>query len=130
MPVDERSRHALYLKLETLLGREEASTLMEHLPPVGWADVATKRDLDQLAVATKRDLDQLAVATKRDLDQLAEANQREHQQLAETFKLGHEALENRLAAQFRGELVAQTRTIFLGMIGLFLTAMGVSVAVS
>ena len=22
--------------------------MMEHLPPVGWADVATKRDLDQL----------------------------------------------------------------------------------
>jgi hypothetical protein len=23
--------------------------LIEHLPPVGWADVATKRDIDQLA---------------------------------------------------------------------------------
>ena len=30
------------------LGEREAATLMEHLPPVGRADVATKRDLDQL----------------------------------------------------------------------------------
>jgi hypothetical protein len=50
MPVDERSRHALYLKLEKVLGSDEAGTLMEHLPPVGWADVATKRDLEQLEV--------------------------------------------------------------------------------
>jgi hypothetical protein len=27
---------------------ERALTLMEYLPPVGWADVATKRDLDHL----------------------------------------------------------------------------------
>lgn len=53
MAVDERSRHALYQKLESVLGREEAATLMEHLPPVGWADVATKRDLDALAEANR-----------------------------------------------------------------------------
>jgi hypothetical protein len=114
MPVDERSRHALYLKLETILGREEARTLMEHLPPVGWADVATKRDLDQLAQANKREHDALEERVQMRFEVM------EHRM---------DAMEQHLAAQFRGELVAQTRTIFLGMIGLFLTAMGISVAV-
>jgi hypothetical protein len=45
MTVDERARHRLYLKLEEVLGPEEAGTLMGHLPPAGWGDVATKQDL-------------------------------------------------------------------------------------
>lgn len=45
MVVDERSRHELYRRLEEVLGPDAATTLIEHLPPVGWADVATKTDL-------------------------------------------------------------------------------------
>ena len=45
MVVDERSRHELYSRLEEVLGPDAATTLIEHLPPVGWADVATKNDL-------------------------------------------------------------------------------------
>ena len=45
MVVDERSRHELYRRLQEVLGPEAATTLIEHLPPVGWADVATKHDL-------------------------------------------------------------------------------------
>ena len=60
MALDERSRHELYLRLEETLGPEAATTLMEHLPPVGWADVATKRDLDQTAALLRSDLDQQA----------------------------------------------------------------------
>lgn len=45
MAVDERSRHELYRRLEEVLGSDAATTLIEHLPPVGWADVVTKHDL-------------------------------------------------------------------------------------
>lgn len=50
MAMDEGARHVLHVKLEQVLGDEEATTLMNSLPPVGWADVATKADLDQFAV--------------------------------------------------------------------------------
>ena len=48
MAVSEESRHHLYQRLEEVLGREETKVLMGYLPPVGWADVAAKRDLDAL----------------------------------------------------------------------------------
>jgi hypothetical protein len=50
MTVDERSRLQLAEALKRALGDEEGITLMELLPPVGWADVATKDDLRLLGV--------------------------------------------------------------------------------
>ncbi|MGZ4689326.1 MAG: hypothetical protein ACXVJW_14410 [Acidimicrobiia bacterium] len=57
--IDERTRHELFLRLEGVLGTEEATTLMEHLPPVGWADVATKHDLDSLRAVTSLEIGSL-----------------------------------------------------------------------
>ena len=48
MAISEESHHHLYQRPEQVLGPSEATVLMEHLPPVGWADVATKRDLDAM----------------------------------------------------------------------------------
>lgn len=59
MAIDERGRHQLYQKLEEVLGTDEATVLMEHLPPVGWADVATKSDLEHLRSDVRADLSEL-----------------------------------------------------------------------
>jgi len=45
MAIDERARRELYEAAEQELGAGPADTLMASLPPVGWADVATKSDL-------------------------------------------------------------------------------------
>ena len=45
MPITEDTRYRMQGRLYQVLGVEEASTLMEHLPPLGWGDVATKADL-------------------------------------------------------------------------------------
>ena len=56
MTITDETRFHLHRRLEAVLGPDEAATLMEHLPPVGWADVVTKRDLDQFALVSKQDL--------------------------------------------------------------------------
>ena len=48
MPISEEQRFQLHLGLRTVMGDEVANTLMEHLPPWGWADVARKSDIDRL----------------------------------------------------------------------------------
>ena len=41
----ERRRHQLYEEAKNVFSPDSADELMSYLPPVGWADVATKADL-------------------------------------------------------------------------------------
>ena len=56
MPISEESRHELYIRLEQVLGRTEATALMEHLPRAGWVDVATKSDVEALGAALRLEM--------------------------------------------------------------------------
>jgi hypothetical protein len=106
MVVDERTRHGLYTRLEEVLGSEHAVTLMEHLPPVGWADVATKHDLAALELRLGQRIDGLEeridLKTKR---------------LEERIDLKTEAVRHELLAAFHSELTAQTRLFIVAMTG-------------
>jgi len=54
MAVDERHRLQLADAAKRAFGDDAGITLMELLPPVGWADVATKQDLVPLAAKIDR----------------------------------------------------------------------------
>jgi hypothetical protein len=68
MAVTEPERLQMHRALTEAIGEEEAGTLMAHLPPVGWADVATKQDIEHLRELTTERF--RTVATKQDIAEL------------------------------------------------------------
>ena len=100
MAITEESRHHLFQRLEEKLGHDEAVTLMEHLPPVGWADVATRRDLDESRAATVRDLENMALRLRAEMAELGSDLRSEMAQLGTDLR-GEMA---QLRTDLRGEM--------------------------
>lgn len=110
-PVDERSRHQLYVTLETLMGHEEVDTMMSLLPPVGWADVATEQDL--LALEERLDL---RLSMRFDaIDHRFESLDHRFDAIDQRF----ESLDHRFAT--KDDLDARFRTMLVTLVGLLLT---------
>ena len=106
--------HQLYSKLEDLLGGQDAGTLMGCLPPVGWADVATREDLRNLEGRLDARMDALGSRL-------------------EVLDNRLDAMERRLEARM-GEMEARIegrgRSLFLSLVGLQMTAAALVVCVS
>lgn len=110
MVIDEHSRHQLHNRLEDVLGADAAGTLMAHLPPVGWADVATKHDLGGLE--ERIDLRFSGLEERIDLRFVA-TDERIN------------SLKHELTATFRGEIVNQTRTMVYANLAAIFTCVSV-----
>jgi hypothetical protein len=143
----ERRRHELLQRLEELLGSEHAATLMEHLPPDRWNELATKADLDRFATkadlerfATKADLDRFATkadldrfATKADLEPFASKSdlvatrdelRKEMEHLGALLTERIDAQGYRLEALLRERIDAQTKLLFFSILAAVMTAAG------
>jgi hypothetical protein len=125
--IDERARHELYRAVEELLGTRIADTLMALLPPVGWADVATKDDLLQLEARLDTRLDaRFARAEGRTDARFGAVDAR-----VRALDVRFEAIDARFSrmdarfAQLEGQLDRslreQTRTLMLGLVGAMFT---------
>ncbi len=148
MVVDERSRHELYRRLEEVLGPEAATTLIEHLPPVGWADVATKHDLavleERIELRFARVDDRFDRAADR-FDRIDDRFDRIEERftgvegrftgvegrftgLEERLDLRIRASTSELRATFEHELRGQITTLVFGLVSIVLTMAGLAFA--
>jgi tetrahydromethanopterin S-methyltransferase subunit G len=59
MVITEEARNHLYNTLREKFGPRDAATMMDLLPPVGWADVARQRDVDRLEATMERRFDEM-----------------------------------------------------------------------
>jgi hypothetical protein len=131
MVVDERSRHELYRRLEEVLGPEAATTLIEHLPPVGWADVTTKHDLAGLE--QRVDLRFTGLEGRID-DRFARVDDRFavlEKRIDDRFAVNEEranAAVSDVRATLERELRSQSTTMIFGLVGIMLTMAALAVA--
>ena len=146
MTMTEHDRYHLHQQLEEVLDERGANTMMELLPPVGWADVTTKRDLDQLeermdlrfqnvdlrfdqaaestnlrfdqaAENTNLRFDQAAQSTNLRFDQAAQSTNLRFDQAAQSTNLRFEKVENRIDAQ-ADRIISKLLTILVPIIAL------------
>jgi len=68
MAVSEKQRHEFIKAAEEVFGPVHSETLMNLLPPVGWADVATKHDLEQLEQRLDMRFERARAEWKADLE--------------------------------------------------------------
>jgi hypothetical protein len=68
--ISEHDRYELQKWFVENAGERVAETLMAHLPPVGWADVATKRDLEHLEMVVRLELRAESNARRADMHEL------------------------------------------------------------
>jgi len=130
MSITEASRFQLRTAIGQILDEEAADTLMELLPPVGWADVATKTDLQHLRDELKADIQSLRVATKTDLHHLRDELKADIHSLRNELKGDMHALQLIFEATLEKRLHEQTKWLITTMIAMNTVMLAASVALS
>lgn len=149
MAVSERERLVLYEQLTEEVGPSLAETLMDHIPPVKWDELATKDDLRQMGDQLRSEMregftamelrlsERFAEQTRWMADRFAEQDRWMADRFAEQDRRLTEKFEeqdrriaemdrrftDRLAEQTR-KAADQTRIIILTLIGLGVTVCG------
>ncbi len=126
MSITEASRFQLRTAIGQILSEEAADTLMELLPPVGWADVATKTDLHYL----NGDIQNLRNELKSDIDSLRNELKSDIQSLRNELKSDMLNLQLTIEVNVRKLIHEQTKWLITTMIAMNAVTVAVAVALS
>ena len=110
---DERSRYLLRTRLEQVLGTEEATTLMEHLPPTGWSNVTTTADVSALEERLGLRFEGLDRRFEQIDERFVQVDER-FERLEERIDLRFGQFEGNLRAEFQRDLRVTTLAILAG----------------
>jgi predicted amino acid-binding ACT domain protein len=124
-----------------ILDEEAADTLMELLPPVGWADVATKTDLQHLRDEMQADIKNLRDELKGDIKNLRDELKGDIQNLRvelkgdtknlrEELKADMHALQLTIEITIEKRIHEQTKWLITTMIAMNTVMLAASVALS
>jgi hypothetical protein len=125
LAISEALRHQMYERFVATFGAEVGDALMEHLPPTGWADVATKRDLDMVRVELRGEIAEL----RGELGEL----RGEISELRGEVRAGHSELSGefaRLSGELHRGMASQTRAVIVAAFGMMATSVGGVVSVA
>jgi len=115
MSITDRQRLKLLRTLETVIGPEDASTLMDHLPPVTWANVATvdhvsaigdqttktlRSEMQVLSTQLRSEMSELRVELRSDMTVLSNQLRNEMNQLGTELR----GEMNQFGIQLRSEI--------------------------
>ena len=126
MSITEASRFQLRTAIGQILSEEAADTLMELLPPVGWADVATKTDLHYL----NGDIQNLRNELKSDIDSLRNELKSDINSLRNELKGDMLNLQLTIEVNVRKLIHEQTKWLITTMIAMNAVTVAVAVALS
>ena len=128
MALSERTRHQLYEAARGTLGDDGAYTLMELLPPVGWADVATKHDLAALEERLGLRIDGLGLRIDGLGLRICGVEERFTGLLA-TTEARMEAALHREIGGIATAMARQTRTIMFSLVGMLVGIGSLSIGI-
>ena len=126
MSITEASRFQIRTAIGQILSEEAADTLMELLPPVGWADVATKTDLHYL----NGDIQNLRNELKSDIDSLRNELKSDINSLRNELKGDMLNLQLTIEVNVRKLIHEQTKWLITTMIAMNAVTVAVAVALS
>ncbi len=120
MTASEQKRFELREGLIDLLGQDKAETLMEALPPVSWDQLATKNDLNTLAVVIGAEFTKVASEFTAVRGELTAVR-------GEFTAVRGEFTEQ--IGEVHKEIAGQTRTMVMWFVGIAATFVASAVAV-
>lgn len=130
MTATDRERVQLHRHLDQVLGEEDASTLMRHLPPAGWSDLATNTELGRVETTLRAEITRVETTLRAEITRLdgridrVELRLGQLEQRMDRLEQRMDRLEGRMGA-LETRVAALPRTLFLQMAALNAATVGV-----